>query len=133
MRSSNTKPELYARKMLRNLGYVGYRLNCKKIRGKPDIAFIGKRIGIFVHGCFWHGHNCKRGTNIPASNTDYWIPKLARNKARDQLHYEFLVSQGWKILVLWECELADEALAQKKLAEFMKEALSLRSVCGTSD
>ena len=119
VRSSDTGPERTVRTLLRRLGHTGYRLNRKDIAGKPDIAFIGKKLAIFVHGCFWHGHDCRSGNNIPRSNRDYWLPKLARNKERDQKNEKNLASQGWSILTIWECEIKNEELLLEKLKRFL--------------
>ncbi|MCI4663522.1 MAG: very short patch repair endonuclease [Neomegalonema sp.] len=120
VKSSNTRPEREVRAMLRALGWSGYRLNRAELPGKPDIAFIGRRKAIFVHGCFWHGHDCKRGARIPKANADYWIAKIGRNRVRDAQHLTALAERGWRAMVVWECELkrADELKARLDL--FMK-------------
>lgn len=101
----NTKPELAVRHMLRDAGWTGYRCDWKKCAGHPDIAFPGRKIAIFVHGCFWHHHDgCKYATT-PKSNVEYWEQKFARNKARDERVTAQLESEGWQVIVIWECEL----------------------------
>lgn len=80
IRSKNTAPELAIRHVLRSLGYTGYRLHRKELPGKPDVAFIGMRKAILIHGCFWHCHECKEGLSRPKSNPAYWPPKIERNK-----------------------------------------------------
>lgn len=105
--SKNTIPEIIIRKKLWSLGYR-YRLHSKKLPGKPDIYIPRLKTAIFVHGCFWHQHEgCKRST-IPKSNTDYWIPKLERNKERFLNQKKELVIQGLKVVVIWECETKKE-------------------------
>ena len=104
IRSTNTKPEETVRKFLFSNG-LRYRKNDKRYVGKPDIVLPKYRTIIFVNGCFWHGHeNCKYFV-MPKSNTDYWEKKIKRNIERDKKNISFLESQGWKVIVVWECEL----------------------------
>lgn len=105
IRSKDTRPEITVRQLVRGLGYTGYRLHRRDLPGKPDIAFLGRRIAIFVHGCFWHGHDCKEGVRRPKSNSSYWLPKIDSNAKRDAAHVAKLVSEGWSVLTVWECEL----------------------------
>ena len=104
VKSSNTKPEIALRKALFALGYR-YRLNVKTLPGKPDLVFAKHRTVIFVHGCFWHGHDCKRGRRVPKTNRDYWTAKIARNRARDEKNEAALAALGWRVITVWECEL----------------------------
>ena len=117
--SKDTAPELIVRQVLRHLGFSGYRLHRKDLPGKPDVAWIGRKKAIFVHGCFWHSHDCREGLRKPKSNLGYWLPKLERNRQRDQLHLSELKRQGWDVLVLWECDVADPDALAKKLALFL--------------
>ena len=119
VKARDTKPELIVRRALRRLGHTGYRLDRKDLPGRPDIAFIGARRASFVHGCFWHGHDCKRGARVPKTNTDYWLAKVARNKARDATALAALTTQGWRCLVLWECQLKDAEALSASLTEFL--------------
>lgn len=112
-------PEITVRRLLRGLGHTGYRLDRKDLPGRPDIAFIGRRIAIFVHGCFWQGHDCKRGARVPEANTDYWRAKIARNMARDAASMATLSDLGWNVLVVWECELKDKTAMNKRLSDFL--------------
>ena len=114
IKGKNTKPELILRKMVRAIA-SGYRLNRRDIAGSPDIAFIGRKIAIFMHGCFWHGHDCKRGARTPKDNRAYWVAKIARNKARDEETLARLAREGWRTLVVWECDLKDEAALEARL------------------
>ena len=116
--SRDTSAEMKARAILRPIAR-GYRLHRADIPGKPDIALVGRRLAIFVHGCFWHGHDCKRGARAPKTNADYWRAKIARNVARDEKHRVALADMGWRSLVIWECELADEAALAARLRAFM--------------
>jgi DNA mismatch endonuclease, patch repair protein len=118
VKSRDTSPELAVRALLRAFA-PGYRLHRKDIPGNPDIAYVGRRQAIFVHGCFWHGHDCARGARIPKANADYWRVKIARNRARDEAHREKLAALGWRALTVWECELKDKAAVEKKLRKFV--------------
>ncbi len=122
VKARDTKPELLVRKLLRGLGHTGYRLDRKDIPGRPDIAFISRKQAIFVHGCFWHGHDCKRGARVPKTNTDYWLAKISRNKARDIAAADALAAMDWNSLVIWECELKDPADVRARLADFLQAA-----------
>jgi len=95
VKSRDTGPELAVRAMLRSLA-PGYRLHRADLPGKPDIAYIGRRLAIFVHGCFWHGHDCPRGARSPKDNADYWRRKIARNRARDARNVAALEAMGWR-------------------------------------
>ena len=119
IKGKDTYPELAVRKMLRDLGFGGYRLHRKDLPGKPDIAYLGKRKAIFVHGCFWHGHQCRSGVRRPKSNRDYWLPKLERNKERDKMERMRLAGTGWDVLVIWECEINDEEFLAERLITFL--------------
>ena len=105
IRSTGMKPEMLVRSLVHRLGYR-YRLHAKDLPGKPDLVFRPRKKVIFVHGCFWHQHakeDCKDGRQ-PKSNTGYWSPKLARNVERDASNVAALQAAGWRVLVLWECE-----------------------------
>jgi len=105
--SKNTMPEQSVRKILSSLGYR-YRLNVKKLPGKPDIVLRKYKTIIFVHGCFWHLHSkCRDGT-IPKTRKDYWSKKLLDNKKRDAKNIQILKDEGWKVIQLWECEIEQE-------------------------
>ena len=104
VKSRDTSPELAVRALLRRFA-PGYRLHRRDIPGTPDIAFIGRKRAIFVHGCFWHGHDCARGARTPKANADYWRAKIARNVARDAQHQAALTAQGWRVFIVWECAL----------------------------
>ncbi len=114
VRGRDTAPELKLRKLLTRLG-LRYRLHRKDLPGSPDIAMIGKKTAIFMHGCFWHGHDCKRGARQPKANADYWIGKIGRNKARDAGNIAKLEGMGWRAVVVWECEFRDEAELEARL------------------
>ena len=105
IRSRNTKPEVKLRKELFRLGYR-YRLNVKGLEGKPDIVLAKYRTCIFVNGCFWHGHKGCPKFVLPKTNVEFWLAKIENNRERDLRDYAFLESRGWRVIVVWECELA---------------------------
>ena len=117
IRSKDTKPELLVRRMVHAMGYR-YRLHRPDLPGKPDLALPSKRKVIFVHGCFWHQHGCS-GSHLPKSNEAYWVPKLQRNQARDTEHLRALRAEGWKCLVLWECQLNQPKRLAQRIAKFL--------------
>lgn len=104
IRSRDTKPELILRQSLHARG-LRYRVHVNSLPGKPDIVFTRRRVAVFVHGCFWHQHPGCREASSPRSNAAYWAPKLLRNVERDGQHAEMLQSMGYRVLVLWECEI----------------------------
>lgn len=115
----NTKPELIVRKLLFSMGYR-YRLHYSNLPGKPDLVFPGKRKIIFIHGCFWHRHDCKKGKSLPSKNGEFWQKKLSDNKARDQQNINDLQELGWKVFIVWECEIKDINSLSPKLLEYMQ-------------
>jgi DNA mismatch endonuclease, patch repair protein len=119
IRGKDTSPELAVRKLCRELGFTGYRIHRKNLPGKPDLAWIGRKLAIFVHGCFWHGHDCTEGIRKPKSNQDYWIPKIERNRQRDIKNIASLKSVGWNVLVIWECEISERDFCLHKLHHFL--------------
>ena len=118
VKSRDTTPELHVRAMLRVLA-PGYRLHRADLPGKPDIAYGRLRLAIFVHGCFWHGHDCARGARLPRANADYWRAKIEGNRARDAVHLETLRAAGWEALTVWECELKDLDALERRLRAFL--------------
>ena len=105
IRGKNTKPELILRKGLHAMG-VRYRLHVR-MPGRPDMVVPSLNAVIFVHGCFWHGHDCARGARAPRTNAAYWSAKIARNRARDEANLKALAAQGWRTIVVYECALRD--------------------------
>lgn len=121
VKSTNTTPERAVRAAARAAGFARrYRLHCAHLPGKPDLVFTSLRKLIFVHGCFWHGHDCKRGARQPKDNAAYWRAKIARNQARDAATLTALKRAGWAALVIWECETRDGAALTRRLARFLK-------------
>lgn len=117
IRSKDMLPELAVRRLVHKLGYR-FRLHRKDLPGKPDLVFVSRRKAVFVHGCFWHSHNCN-AAHVPKSNLDYWLPKLQRNQARDSKNVGALTAAGWKSLVVWECETRDEIGLARRLRKFL--------------
>jgi DNA mismatch endonuclease, patch repair protein len=116
IRSRNTKPEMRVRSALHALGYR-FRLHRKDLPGRPDIVLPRLRTVIFVHGCFWHCHRCKYGSATPATRADFWAAKRAGNVARDRRNRSALRRAGWRVFVLWECEVRTAAAAQARVAK----------------
>jgi DNA mismatch endonuclease, patch repair protein len=111
----DTAPERLVRSAAHALG-LRFRLCDKKLPGSPDLVFKRHRVAVFVHGCFWHHHECRKGA-LPRTRTEYWAAKFARNKARDHANTEALAAAGWTVLELWECEVRNEEWLNEKLIE----------------
>jgi DNA mismatch endonuclease (patch repair protein) len=121
VKSSDTLPERTVRKAVCALGFQRrYRLHGADLPGNPDLVFAPMRKAIFVHGCFWHGHSCKRGARAPKDNASYWQAKIARNRARDGAALEALSQAGWRALVIWECETRDGEGLRRRLRLFLR-------------
>lgn len=118
VKARDTRPEMLVRRLLFSLGFR-YRLHDRGLPGSPDIVFRGRKKAIFVHGCFWHRHEGCPLARLPKSRLDFWIPKLEGNRERDARKLLQLQSQGWDALVIWECELKDLNLLEKKLNGFL--------------
>jgi DNA mismatch endonuclease (patch repair protein) len=116
--NKDTRPERAVRRLVHQMGYR-YRLHRHDLPGRPDLVFPGRRKIVFVHGCFWHRHDCRRGGGAKA-NADYWEAKISRNAARDRRNVLVLVEAGWKVHVVWECELKDLQRVQRSLHEFLE-------------
>ena len=119
VKGRDTGPEKIVRSLLWSLG-ARYRLNAKHLPGKPDIVMAGRRLVVFVHGCFWHGHDCARGARVPKANRDYWLAKVGRNRSRDMDTCAKLKVAGWRVEVVWECELKDRSAMAVRLAGLLK-------------
>ena len=112
VKGKNTGPEMFVRRLAHSMGYR-FRVHRRDLPGQPDLVFPARRKIIFVHGCWWHGHNCKRGARQPKSNSAYWIKKIARNVERDARNEDALQRAGWDVLVVWQCELKDAVLSHR--------------------
>lgn len=108
IRGKNTKPEMLVRKFLFSKGFR-YRLNVKALPGKPDIVIPKLKTAIFIHGCFWHGHQQCRYFIIPKTRTEWWMEKINRNIENDKIKQDQLSNEGWRVIVLWECMLKPKA------------------------
>lgn len=108
IRVRNTRPEMMVRSLLHKTGFR-FRLNVKDLPGQPDIVLPRYKTVIFVHGCFWHGHSCPKGRKLPMTRKEFWAKKLARNTERDKENFRDLRELGWRIVVVWECELKEPA------------------------
>lgn len=110
----DTKPEIIVRKMLREMGFVGYRLDWKKAHGHPDIAYPGRKIAIYVMGCFWHRHEGCKYASTPKTHADYWEAKFARNIERDAEVRAAMAADGWQVIEIWECELKKDRIDETR-------------------
>ena len=124
IRSKNTKPELIVRKFLWSKGFR-YRLHRKDLLGKPDIVLPVLRTVIFVNGCFWHMHRCKKFV-LPSTNTEFWYDKLSKNKIRDKKNYKKLKKAGWNYIIIWECQLSNnkEKILEKLYSTLLEYSYS---------
>jgi DNA mismatch endonuclease, patch repair protein len=116
IRSRNTKPEVRVRQVLHGMG-LRFRLHRKDLPGRPDIVLPKFRTAIFVHGCFWHCHRCKYGSVVPATRPEFWAAKRGGNVARDRRNRTALRRLGWRVVVLWECEVRTEEAALAKVSK----------------
>lgn len=124
VKSKDTTPEKTLRRLLTGLG-ARYRLHRKDLPGNPDLVMPGRKLAFFVHGCFWHGHDCARGSRVPKNNRDYWLAKVARNVARDERSKAALEAAGWRVEVVWECAMKDEAALTARLEAVLDQAASV--------
>lgn len=120
VKGRDTGPEVTVRRLLHGLGYR-YSLCRKDLPGKPDIVFRKKGKVIFVNGCFWHGHCCRRGARVPKSNQEYWAKKVSGNRERDAKNLAALRDEGWKSLVVWECQTRNKAKLEKRVEKFLSQ------------
>lgn len=116
VRSKDTAPEMFVRKLVHRMGYR-YRLHAA-LPGRPDLVFPGRGKVIFVHGCFWHRHRNCINCRWPKSRLEFWRPKLESNRKRDRSNQARLRAQGWQILIIWECQLRDKQLTPR-ISEFL--------------
>jgi DNA mismatch endonuclease (patch repair protein) len=119
VRSKNTRPEMAVRRVLHGLGYR-FRLHRPDLPGKPDIVLPRLRTVVFVHGCFWHRHpNCRRAT-VPASNAEFWSEKFSANERRDRRAKNDLRRNGWRVIVVWECEILTLGRLSNRLDKLLR-------------
>lgn len=117
VRSKDTKPEMLVRRLVHHMGYR-YRIHRRDLPGKPDLVFGPRKKVVFVHGCFWHGHDCSLG-RIPKSRVDFWEAKICKNRNRDKVHLLKLAEVGWESLVVWECQLKKVAELENRIRNFL--------------
>jgi len=120
VRCRDTGPELEVRRLMHSMGYR-YRLHVKNLPGKPDIVFPGRGRIVFVNGCFWHLHGACKNMRWPKSRLEVWKPKLESNRKRDKTNQVLLLKLGWKVLVIWECELKNKPTLTEKILRFMEQ------------
>lgn len=118
VRSRDTKPEVELRRLVWALGYC-YRKNRRDVIGQPDMAFIGRKRAIFLHGCFWHRHDCAAGRRAPKSRSAFWRAKFEKNVQRDAQVMRDLKAADWRALVIWECELRDLSKVERRIRRFL--------------
>ncbi len=119
IKSKDTKPEKAVRSLLHQLGFR-FRLHNKMLPGKPDICLAKHKTVIFVHGCFWHNHQKCRDGRLPKSNLGYWEPKITGNVMRDKMRVKELKKLGWKVLIIWECEIGNLKKLEQKISHALK-------------
>jgi DNA mismatch endonuclease, patch repair protein len=119
VRGKDSKPEMVVRRIVHRMGFR-YRLHAADLPGKPDLVFAARKKIVFVHGCFWHGHNCRAGRNKPATHTAYWNTKLERNVSRDRATTAKLRRLGWRVLSVWECQLREQERLTYLLRSFLE-------------
>ncbi len=115
VRNRNTEPERIVRSLFHRLG-LRFRLHDSRLPGSPDLVLARHRTAVFVHGCFWHQHSCKRGT-LPKTRVGFWREKLAKNAKRDRDVLGKLDLAGWKTMTIWQCELGDRGLLEKRIKD----------------
>jgi DNA mismatch endonuclease (patch repair protein) len=131
VKGRDTGPELVVRRILRAAG-VGYRLGGAGLPGRPDLVMQGRRVAVFVHGCFWHGHNCARGARKPKANAAYWTGKIDRNRARDSAARTALEVAGWRVITVWECEMRAADFAARLVARVKDQAAAVSTEVSSS-
>ncbi|MFH1023324.1 MAG: DNA mismatch endonuclease Vsr [Planctomycetota bacterium] len=118
VRNADTEPEMIVRRLVHGMGYR-YRLHGRDLPGNPDLVFTPRCKVIFVHGCFWHQHGCRQ-YRMPKTRCRFWVPKLVRNKERDVIVRRALRRQGWRCLVVWECQLNRTAQLKERIRQFLE-------------
>ena len=132
VKGRDTTPELAVRRILRAAG-IGYRLGGRGLAGRPDLVMPGRRVVVFVHGCFWHGHDCARGARQPRANADYWTAKIGRNRARDAATLTALEAAGWRVVTVWECHMKAAGFAEALVARVRDQAATVSTSAASSD
>ena len=133
IRGKDTKPEMLVRKALSAAGYR-YRLHRRDLPGAPDVVMSGRRVAIFVHGCFWHVHSGCKNAKLPSTRPDFWRDKLEGNVARDRRAIESLRADGWRVLIIWECATRDAvtlATLPEALSRWIADGVPTGEISGT--
>lgn len=123
IRDRDTKPELFVRRLIHGMGYR-FRLHGRDLPGRPDIVLPRHRKVVFVHGCFWHRHRCRRGRSMPSTRTRFWKAKFAANRKRDLNARRNLRRLGWSVFVVWECQTKSVDLLKRRLCQFLSDSRS---------
>lgn len=131
IRSIDTQPEIIVRRLVHSLGYR-YRLHSRKLPGKPDLVLSRYHCVIFVHGCFWHMHSCKRGKSTPQTNAEFWKTKREKSRIRDRKSITLLRRAGWRVLVLWECQIRNDSVFSRRIVSFIGKKLRPKYARGFS-
>ena len=124
IKGRDTGPEMAVRRILKGAG-VGYRLGGCGLPGRPDLVMKGRGTVVFVHGCFWHGHDCARGSRQPKANADYWTAKIGWNRDRDARNVQALAADGWRVITVWECDLKTPGFADRLVAAVRDQAATV--------
>jgi DNA mismatch endonuclease (patch repair protein) len=125
VRSKHTGPEMTVRRLVHSMGYR-FRLHRKDLPGSPDLVLVRYRAAIFVHGCFWHGHTCKKG-RLPRTRLDFWVPKIQNNQRRDAASVAVLRAQGWRVLTIWQCETGDPKSLERRIRKLLQPRRTWRA------
>ena len=131
VKGRDTAPELAVRRILRAAG-IGYRLGGAGLPGRPDLVMKGRRVAVFVHGCFWHGHDCPRGARKPKANAAYWTAKIERNRARDAAARAALEASGWRVVTVWECGMKAPDFPARLVAGVRGQATAVSAATSSS-
>lgn len=118
IKNRDTRPEMIVRRLVWAMGRR-YRLHVSKLPGKPDLVFSSTKQAIFIHGCYWHRHDCRKGKSVPSTRVEFWTNKFEQNKRRDAEARALLRGDGWSVLEIWECELADLEAVAVRLKAFL--------------
>ena len=119
IRGKDTSPEKRVRSELYRMGYR-FRLHRKDLPGNPDVVFVSKRIAVFIHGCFWHRHRGCKNCTTPTRRRDFWLNKLEGNAARDKKSLQALYELGWRVLVIWECQIENDRRLRQVLTKLKR-------------
>lgn len=120
VRGKDSAPEMRLRRIVHGSGFR-YRLHVKNLPGSPDMVFPKRKAVVFMHGCFWHRHEGCKLARLPKSRLGFWVEKLEANRQRDKRNQGLLMEMGWRVLVVWECQLRDTVAISRTVTEFLKD------------